>query len=456
MISPEIVSCIDIRFELMDLSEKLFKEFEHELAKSEFNRSIMMAGVFFAAILVMSANFFFLDDSVVVFYGGKSVYFFLVTSVLVFVIYELGLIWYIKKYVIKGRKISTRFKVIQTTVEITYMSSLILYAIDIKNIYSFIDSPVQFVYFFFIILSILHLDYRVSLLCGVLAALQFGGIIYYAYNFAGIPVRYMPSLPENGYYIRCTVFILSSGVAALVAEEVKRKVKSSLNFKLQKSEIEVHLGQQVSRDILTTLTEEGGKPKKVEATVLALDIRGFTQFAEGRSLDEIQDFQNKFFSPILDIINQHRGIVNQILGDGIMATFGAPSPNPLHADMAFQAALKIHEKVKALCKSGDIPETRIGMGIHSGEVITGNIGNEQRKQYSISGKAVIIAFRLEQLNKEYESELLISEEVRAKIVLGRTLVTRLGLISLKGLENQIEVYRVLTGIVKDEHGNQKG
>lgn len=110
----------------MDLSKKLFEEFEHELAKSEFNRSIMMAGVFFAAILVMFANFLFLDDSVVVFYGGKSVYFFMGTNVLVFVLYELGLMWYIKKYVIKGRKISTRFKVIQTTIEITYMSALIL------------------------------------------------------------------------------------------------------------------------------------------------------------------------------------------------------------------------------------------------------------------------------------------------------------------------------------------
>ena len=426
----------------MNLSEKLYAEFEQELVKSEIQRATMMAGVFFVAVIIMSANFFMIDEGVIKFYGGKAIYFFTISWVMVFILYELGVIGYIQKQKKKGRTISLRFKILQTTIEITYISLLILYIIDIKNIYSFIDSPVQFVYFFFIILSILHLDYRISLLSGLLSALQFGGIIFYAYHFAGIPTRYMPSLPEDGYYIRCIIFMLSSGVAAFVAEEVKRRVRSSLNFKLQKSEIEVHLGQQVSRDILTTLTEEGGKPKKVEATVLALDIRGFTHFAEGKSLDEIQDFQNKFFSPILDIINQHRGIVNQILGDGIMATFGAPSPNPLHADMAFQAALKILDKVQQLCDTGEIPETKIGMGIHSGEVITGNIGNEQRKQYSISGKAVIIAFRLEQLNKEYQSELLISEEVRKNIVVGHVAINRLGLLTLKGLEQQVEVYQV--------------
>lgn len=426
----------------MNLSEKLYAEFEQELVKSEFQRAAMMAGVFFVAVVIMSANFFIIDEGVVKFYGGKSIYFFTISWVMVFILYELGVIGYIQKCKKTGKKISLRFKIFQTTIEITYISLLILYIIDIKNIYSFIDSPVQFVYFFFIILSILHLDYRISLLSGLLAALQFGLIIFYAFHFAEIPTRYMPTLPEDAYYIRCIIFILSSGVAAFVAREVKRRVRSSLNFKLQKSEIEVHLGQQVSRDILTTLTEEGGKAKKVEATVLALDIRGFTHFAEGKSLDEIQDFQNKFFSPILDIINQHRGIVNQILGDGIMATFGAPSPNPLHADMAFQAALKILDKVQQLSKAGEIPETRIGMGIHSGEVITGNIGNEHRKQYSISGKAVIIAFRLEQLNKEYQSELLISEEVKRRIVLGHVAINRLGLLPLKGLEQPVEVYQV--------------
>jgi len=427
----------------MNLSEEMFEEFERELAKSEYQRALMLVGVVFTAMVVISLNFFLLDNNVVKFYSGGSISFLSIVSILVFIVYELGVIWLIKKRSEEDKRISTGFKIFQTTVEITYMSLLILYIIGIKNIYLFIDSPMQFIYIFFIILSVLHLDYRITLLSGILSALQFGLIVFYAYNFAGTPVRYMLSLPESAYYVRCVIFVLSSGIAAFVANEIKRRVKSSLDFKLQKSKMETHLGQQVSKDILSTLTKDGGKPMKADATVLALDIRGFTQFAEGLSLDEIQDFQNKFFGPVLDIINQHRGVVNQILGDGIMATFGAPSPNPLHADMAFQSALKILEKVSQLCRDGVIPETRIGMGIHSGEVIMGNIGNENRKQYSISGKAVIIAFRLEQLNKEYNTQLLISEVVRRNVVRGNATIISLGQVQLKGLESQIEIHKVV-------------
>ncbi len=255
-------------------------------------------------------------------------------------------------------------------------------------------------------------------------------------------MRYMPSLPENAYYIRCIIFVISSGVAAFVSREVMRRVRLSLDSKLQKSEIEAHFGQQVSKEILATLTQEGGKSKKTEATVMALDIRGFTKFAEGKSLEEIQDFQNNFFGPVLDIINQHRGVVNQILGDGVMATFGALSANPLHADMAFQASLAILKKIKELSRDGVIPETRLGIGIHSGEVMTGNIGSEHRKQYSISGTAVIIAFRVEQLNKDYKSEFLITKEVKDQIVQGQVVLEELGLVSLKGLENKVLLYKV--------------
>lgn len=426
----------------MNLSLKLYGEFEKELAKSELQRSLLLAGVFAIGLAVMGINYFFIDTSILDFYGGKSTYLLANIALAIFIGYEVMILLWIKKQSALGRKISFRFKVIQTTVEISYMGLLMLYIIDVKNVYQFIDSPIQFLYFLFIILSILHLDFRICLLCGVLACVQFGGIIYYAYHYAGIPARYMPSLPENGFYIRCIVFVIASGVAGFVARQVKRRLQASLDFKFQKSEIEAHLGQQVSQEILATLTQEGGKAKKMEATVLVLDIRGFTKFSESLSLDQIQDFQNKFFGPVLDIVNQHRGVVNQILGDGVMATFGAPSPNALHADMAFQAALQILKKVRELCRDCVIPETRIGMGIHSGEVITGNIGSERRKQYSISGKAVIIAFRLEQLNKEFQSELLISEEVRRNIVCGHATINPLGTLPLKGLEGPIEVHQV--------------
>ena len=206
--------------------------------------------------------------------------------------------------------------------------------------------------------------------------------------------------------------------------------------------MELLFGQQVSREVLLTLVEERGRAKKQEATVLAMDIRNFTAFAETHSPDEIMDFQNKIFGPVIDIINQHQGVVNQIMGDGLMATFGTPVSNPLHADMAFEASLKIQSKVKELVEQEIIPTTRVGLGLHTGDVVTGNIGNESRKQYSISGSAVIIAFRVEQLNKEFGSELLITDAVKDKVVQGKVTMTSLGKQPMKGFGYEVEIYKV--------------
>jgi adenylate cyclase len=131
------------------------------------------------------------------------------------------------------------------------------------------------------------------------------------------------------------------------------------------------------------------------------------------------------------------------MGDGVMATFGTPVPNPLHADMAFESALKIKRKVEELGKDGTIPLIKIGLGLHCGDVITGNIGNEIRKQYSISGSPVILAFRIEQLNKEFDSEFLITKAVLDRITPGKIQINPLGHQTMRGFDYALEVFKVI-------------
>jgi adenylate cyclase len=245
---------------------------------------------------------------------------------------------------------------------------------------------------------------------------------------------------ENTYYLDCVVLVISGIAAGFVAAQVKRIVKMSLAARLAKNEMELLFGQQVSTEVVQALVEDKGLTRQ-EATVLAMDIRNFTTFAENRTPDQIMEFQNKIFGPILDIVAQHGGVVNQIMGDGLMATFGVLTPNPRHAELAFMAANKIRLKVKELSDNEVIPPTRIGLGIHTGEVVTGNIGNETRKQYSISGSAVIIAFRVEQLNKEFDSELLITGQVRTRIAKATADLSYLGLRPIKGFEYEVDVYQ---------------
>jgi adenylate cyclase len=125
-----------------------------------------------------------------------------------------------------------------------------------------------------------------------------------------------------------------------------------------------------------------------------------------------------------------------------MATFGAPVATGRDCANALSAARELLAAVKALSDSGRIPATRIGIGLHAGEAVTGNIGSQARQQYSISGNVVILASRLEQLNKDYGSQLLVSAEVlRAAGEEGRG-AEPLGAVQLKGHDEAIEVYRL--------------
>ena len=130
------------------------------------------------------------------------------------------------------------------------------------------------------------------------------------------------------------------------------------------------------------------------------------------------------------------------MGDGVMACFGSPVENALHADMAFQASLAIRKKVEQLIADGEIPVTKYGIGMHSGEIVSGNIGNENRKQFSISGSPVIIASRLEQLTKKYRSDILLSEAVYGLIQPGKIKLNCLGEEPLKGIGKPVKVYAI--------------
>ena len=114
---------------------------------------------------------------------------------------------------------------------------------------------------------------------------------------------------------------------------------------------------------------------------------------------------------MIDIIERRQGNINQFMGDGFMATFGAPVSHGNDARNAYLASKEILAALKVKIEKKIIPTTVVGIGIHAGLVVTGNVGTESRKQYSVTGNTVIIAARVEQLNKTYDSQMIITEEV---------------------------------------------
>nr|NQU91021.1 tetratricopeptide repeat protein [Bacteroidota bacterium] len=204
-------------------------------------------------------------------------------------------------------------------------------------------------------------------------------------------------------------------------------------------------GQQVSREVALELLSDTFKSgsKKLFACIMFLDIRDFTAYAEDKEPGDIIQYQNDVFGFMIDLISKYHGIINQFLGDGFMATFGAPASSGNDCQNAVNASLEIVTLLRGKCESGEIPHTKVGIGLHAGHIVTGNVGTAERKQYSITGNTVILASRLEQLNKKFNSEILISKEVLENLDQKSMKTESLGVVNLKGRAEPMEIIRLM-------------
>ena len=145
--------------------------------------------------------------------------------------------------------------------------------------------------------------------------------------------------------------------------------------------------------------------------MMFFDIRNFTSFSENKDPVEVVNYLNCLFDFIIDIINKNNGIVNKFLGDGFMAVFGAPISGEDDVKNAIQSSFEILERIQLETIKGNIPSTKVGIGLHAGKAVTGNVGSASRKEYTIIGDVVNLASRIEQLNKKYATQILVSEDV---------------------------------------------
>ena len=252
------------------------------------------------------------------------------------------------------------------------------------------------------------------------------------------------SYPVNGVssLVALAVLINYFSQSAHRAERELQKKQSLTRKMLDK--IESLFGQQISEEIAQEMIESESEieSRRFDATVMFLDIRDFTMFADSRAPEEVAGFQNMVFGELIEIVRINKGVVLQLLGDGIMAVFGAPKTDTRHAEQAVKAGFSMINKIKQLSIEGKIPEIRVGIGLNSGDIVAGNIGNDHRKSYSLTGKNVIIAARIEQLNKQYSSQFLISESTKLASGNLKYETEELGLVHLKGIENDVRIFKL--------------
>lgn len=200
--------------------------------------------------------------------------------------------------------------------------------------------------------------------------------------------------------------------------------------------------KEVAEELLRTGFSLGGQ--MVTASVMIADIRSFTTIAESQTPSDSIELLNQYFSMVFDAVSHNGGIINQIVGDGLLAVFGAPIFYEDHRERAVKAALQMLEQLKAFNEkqlAHDKTPIRIGIGITSGRMVAGYTGTHNRAIYTCIGDTVNLAARIEEYTKEALRPLLIDEDTRQGLPENYK-VEDFGKIVFKGKNQSVNVFAV--------------
>lgn len=222
----------------------------------------------------------------------------------------------------------------------------------------------------------------------------------------------------------------------MTVEKEKRWIKKTFSQ---------YLSARVMENILANpaALHLGGRREMM--TVLFSDIRNFTTISEALSPEEVVDLLNEYLSVMVDVVFRHDGTLDKFIGDAVMVFWGAPAPDNNHARKAVLCALDMMDELQKLqerWKAEGRPLVDIGIGINTGDMVVGNMGSREKMEYTVIGDNVNLASRLEGLNKEYKTHIIISSSTFVQV---RNVVeTRpLGSVKVKGKEQAHAIFEVL-------------
>jgi adenylate cyclase len=251
----------------------------------------------------------------------------------------------------------------------------------------------------------------------------------------GVPAALL-AFDRGGYWIDFVLPVLATSLMGLGTDALdRRRFRDSFAR---------YLSRDVMARVLTDAPSLHGEYRTV--SILFSDLRGFTTLSERMEPDRIAAHLNEYFGEMTAAIFAHRGMINDFVGDAVMAVFGAPMDDEQHAWHAAQSALAMDRALEALnrrWKAAGVPELRMGIGIHTGSVFAGNVGGRDRMKYTVIGDPVNVASRVEGLNKDLGTTILVTEETLAAVG-DRVRVRDCGPQVVKGRVEKVRVFEVLT------------
>ncbi|NEO99705.1 MAG: adenylate/guanylate cyclase domain-containing protein [Symploca sp. SIO2E9] len=226
----------------------------------------------------------------------------------------------------------------------------------------------------------------------------------------------------------------------VVLEDISRE-------KRMKTTMYRYLTPRVAEQVLALGEDTMMEGERKDVTILFSDIRGYTTLTENLGASEVVSLLNKYFETMVEAVFNHDGTLDKFIGDALMAVFGAPLPlRENHALMAVKSALDMRWRLAEFNQDRirtKQPLIRIGIGISSGEVVSGNIGSQKRMDYTVIGDGVNLSSRLETVTKEYDCDIILSEYTY-KLCSDRIRARELDKIRVKGKNQAVSIYELIS------------
>ncbi len=276
---------------------------------------------------------------------------------------------------------------------------------------------------------------RIPAWAGLLATVAFAGGLYLVDVNLVFPkgiwmLNVLPIMQATATFLGVSVY------GYLTEGKEKRQIRKAFQFYITKSVVD-----EVLKD--PTKLKLGGD--KRNCTVLFSDVRGFTTISERLSPEDLVALLNSYLTPMTDIVYKYDGTLDKYIGDAIMAIFGAPVATDDHASRACYVCLEMMESLRGLqegWRAQGLPELDIGIGLNSGWVSAGNMGSSQRFDYTVMGDNVNLASRLESINKQYGTNIIISESTY-DVAQNDVYVREMDLVRVKGKREPVKIYELL-------------